>query len=74
MIKAEYVFGSFIIDQGKLITKENQLYPIWKTVDKITQSWEGEPDLVLAKRFFTILGNGRIVLKDFEQSDPERVY
>lgn len=78
MIKASYpktfVMGTFIIDDAVLIDKEKVLKDIYKSVDKVVQVWEGEPDLVLARRLLGLLGGGRIVVKDLEQSDPEIVY
>ena len=70
----EVVIGTFIIDDSVLITKEIELKKIYKKLDKDVEVWEGEPDLVLANRLLKLLGGGTILVKSFEQLDPEIVY
>lgn len=74
MIKIKYIFGSFIIDQGKLITDEKDLIPVFNAMDKTVYPEQGEPDFILGNRLMALLGGGEIIVQVTEQSDPSIVY
>jgi len=75
MIKIQYGNGTYIIDNGIISSEEPEIEKVFnKYIDQSVLPWQGEPDFVLATRMIELMGQGSIVIKFAEQSDPETVY
>lgn len=74
MIKVSYDFGTFSIDDGKIICKDSEIVKLFKKVDKETLPHEGEVDFVLADRFLKFLGGGKVLYNLAEDFDETITY